>query len=222
MNEKIGEYLNQVYEILLRTLAFLVMSLGVTYLMTYDPLTGLIWVTVNHIVYGSILADITLLIAIPFFSPATVGEALVNIHLWYFKARIEWEGNPEEKTVKDNALPPDDVIRSAERVIGKLIDSDFEPLLSTAVKSAYDGLQTAVAMLDDPETLEAYQGKPLGEPTDDSEFDEGPWDVPNVEDLKKHVTSETPYEDIMLDGRMQRAPVLEVETVEEKSVEQGS
>lgn len=106
MKEIIGNVLNEVYEILLRTLVFLIVSYGVTLLMTLDVLTGLLWVTLNHWVYGLILADVGLLIVIPFFSPATIIN-VVSIAKEYI--------NSLEASYKDTEISIDSLFKEEEQ-----------------------------------------------------------------------------------------------------------
>lgn len=84
MRQIITNTLNEVYEILLRLIPFLVFSLGVTYALTIDVLTGFLWLSLHHWVYGLILADFALLISIPFFSPNVVFE-MVGRAVSYYK-----------------------------------------------------------------------------------------------------------------------------------------
>lgn len=215
MNEKLGKILSEVYEILLRTLVFLMVSYGVTNIMTADALTGLLWVRMHNIVWGLLLADVGLLIAIPFFSPMVLVDIYISI-LKYERGFQEWDKSQRtEKTIKENGIPPDDIIRSAERVLGKLLESDVDVVVSSAMKSAYDGLQTAVAMLDDPITTIDFSTPKL----DEDEAIELPFDFELHE--AKTLPDDSPkteviYETGEIDGRVQTVPVLDAETVEEK------
>jgi len=172
MHEKMGNVIIEVYEILLRFAVFLVASLGVTSIMAADGLTGLLWVRMYNIVWGLLLADIGLLATIPFFSPRVLVRCIVRIMIFL----EEYEPDEEdkiEKSVANGVIPPDDIIRSAERILGKLLKSDVDVVVSTAVKTAYDGLQTAVAMLDDPETTQVLNGKAINKkPLSDKQLKE--------------------------------------------------
>jgi hypothetical protein len=141
--------ITQFYEVLLRLVLFLVASLGVTQLMTMDSLTGYLWVSANHVVYGILLADIGLLLTIPIFSFEAFRNVLYNI-IGYFTCLADMRPlkGLDSYTFPSRLSYLLDYVK-AMRFVN--LNKDLDVPIEEAVK----GLEIAVKLIEEPDLMEA-------------------------------------------------------------------
>ena len=83
MNRKVIEALSELYEILLRFFAFSAVAYGATTVMvqTAPPLTQVLWLVVQHWVYGLMVVSLALVITTPFFAPEAVVLTMLRFEI---------------------------------------------------------------------------------------------------------------------------------------------
>jgi len=150
------------YEISLRLIAFLLIGLVITMVFTIDSLTGSLWISMHHWVYGALLADVATIVCLTAFAPEVAFD-LWSAVFTKFKLLAASNGRVTHLLKDLKNLSLDKQFAILHRYFAGMKNDIKLPAEEKAVKIVMDGLETGGAYATEGDPDDPYDGKVIYE-----------------------------------------------------------